>query len=183
MHEQVLALAREAESQNDGTTWVLGAEDEVLAAEVAAGLVEAVGPAARQEALPVIERLGHLREVLAVLALATARTHGHLAWFLARASTALAPVLHWRALTATPGHSFGAVLPEPDELHDAEHAVRFLAGFLTRTGATDAPDGRRTDSPSSSSPSGNDSSPEGLSRPTALPPDPSPKPVLGHGEG
>ncbi|MER7764932.1 hypothetical protein [Streptomyces sp. NPDC097619] len=134
MHDRIVALTEEADGQARTGSWALGPEDRALAARAAAGLADAVGPAARQERLPVIERLEHLREALAVLAGATARTHGHLAWFLARAGTALTPVLYWRALAAEPGRSFGTVLPRPEEIADAENALRLLVGFLTATG-------------------------------------------------
>ncbi|MFJ8628436.1 hypothetical protein ACIRD3_37135 [Kitasatospora sp. NPDC093550] len=123
----------EAELQLTDGTWQLTATDSALAQETAQTLAAAVGPAEEHEALPRIERLAALREALAALALAVARTHGPLAWFLADASSRLAPVLHWRALDAPGGRSFGTVLPAEDELADAEAAIRLLTDALTRT--------------------------------------------------
>ncbi|MFD7629523.1 hypothetical protein ACFV7Q_26435 [Streptomyces sp. NPDC059851] len=135
MRAQISDLVTEAESQLRNGLWVLTPEDAALARKAAAGLAEAVRPAAEQETLPVIKRLEHLREALAVLAVTLARTHGPLAWFLARASTTLSPVLTWRALPASgQRQSFGATLPTPAELHDAEESVRHLHATLTRTG-------------------------------------------------
>ncbi|BFV60677.1 hypothetical protein KCMC57_up57810 [Kitasatospora sp. CMC57] len=133
MGAQVVALAAEAEEQVRGGLWQFAPPEAALAMKTADGLAEQVGPAAEQEQLPVIDRLERLREVLAVLAIGTARTHGQLAWFLSRASTVFTPVLHWRALPADPRRSFGTVVPTPEELADAERAVRRLHTTLTRT--------------------------------------------------
>ncbi|MFB6808290.1 hypothetical protein [Streptomyces sp. NPDC056387] len=84
-----------------------------------------------EEALPAVERLAHLREALAVLAVALAGVHGRLAWFLGAATTALTPVLHWRALPNDHGATFGAVLPTPEQYTDAEEAIRRLHETLT----------------------------------------------------
>ncbi|MFG3226026.1 hypothetical protein ACGF07_14755 [Kitasatospora sp. NPDC048194] len=135
MSAQVADLAAEAERQVREGLWDFAPQDQALARKTADGLAEAVGSAADQERLPVIERLEDLREALAVLAIGLARTHGRLAWFLARASTVLAPVLHWRALPADRRHSFGTVVPTPHELADAEGAVRRLHTVLARTDA------------------------------------------------
>ncbi|MFK0259457.1 hypothetical protein [Streptomyces sp. NPDC090445] len=135
MRAQIADLATEAETQLRNGLWELTSGDAALARNAAAGLVEVVRPAAEQDTLPVIKRLEHLREALAVLAVTLARTHGPLAWFLARASAALSPVLTWRALPAAGRRqSFGAVLPTPGELRDAEDAVRHLHTALARTG-------------------------------------------------
>ncbi|MEU1424044.1 hypothetical protein [Kitasatospora sp. NPDC005751] len=131
----VMAVERvihEAELQLTDGTWELTATDSALARKTAAALDAAIGPADTHQALSRIERLAALREALAALALTIARTHGHLAWFLADASSHLAPVLHWRALDAPGNRSFGAVLPTGDELADAEAAARLLAAMLTR---------------------------------------------------
>ncbi|RKT09251.1 hypothetical protein BX285_6329 [Streptomyces sp. 1114.5] len=133
MLKAVDRVVDEAELQLTDGTWQLTATDAALARETAAALAGAVGPAGTHEALPRIERLAALREALAALALTVARTHGHLAWFLADASSHLAPVLHWRALDAPGGRSFGAVLPTDAELADAEAAIRLLTHALTRT--------------------------------------------------
>ncbi|MFE2409915.1 hypothetical protein ACFXDE_16425 [Kitasatospora sp. NPDC059408] len=136
---QVAELAEEAERQSrDGVSESAPVEsaraDAALAGKIADDLAAAVGPAAEQERLPVVDRLERLREALAALALGIARSHGRLAWFLARAGIVLAPVLQWRA----PGPdqmqaSGGIVLPTPDEISDAEDAVRRLHSALTRT--------------------------------------------------
>ncbi|MFF1798069.1 hypothetical protein ACFVXQ_28315, partial [Kitasatospora sp. NPDC058263] len=96
-------VIHEAELQLTDGTWELTATDSALARKTAAALDAAIGPADTHQALSRIERLAALREALAALALTVARTHGHLAWFLADASSHLAPVLHWRALDA-PGN-------------------------------------------------------------------------------
>ncbi|GGS91676.1 hypothetical protein [Streptomyces sp. enrichment culture] len=124
------ALAAEAGQLVQDGAWEVAPEDAELACRAAEDLAAAVGPPARQQELSGLERLEHLREALAVLALTTARTHGYLAWFLAGTSTALVPVLRWRALTAEPGRSFGTVLPSAAELTDAEEAVRHLRSAL-----------------------------------------------------
>ncbi|NXY98356.1 hypothetical protein HYE82_29085 [Streptomyces sp. BR123] len=135
MRAQIADLVTEAETQLRNGLWELTSGDAALARTAAAGLAEVVRPAAEQDALPVIKRLEHLREALAVLAVTLARTHGPLAWFLARASAALSPVLTWRAVPAAGRRqTFGAALPTPDELHDAEDAVRHLHTTLARTG-------------------------------------------------
>ncbi|MEU3405292.1 hypothetical protein ABZ766_15315 [Streptomyces sp. NPDC006670] len=139
MYAQVAVLAAEAEALIRDGTWVPGPEAAEVARRTAAGLAEAVGPGDGRPALPAIERLEHLREALAVLALGTARIHGQLAWFLARASTALAPVLQWRTLTADQRTSFGTVVPTPAQLLDAERAVRHVRIALARAGSTLTP--------------------------------------------
>ncbi|MFD9128356.1 hypothetical protein [Kitasatospora sp. NPDC059571] len=135
MQTTIARLAEEAELQFRDGTWEPTPADRLLAAEAEADLAAAVAPPHVQEGLPPIDRLERLRTALAVLAVAITRVHGHLAWFLAAASTALAPVLHWRALPAEEGHSFGAVLPEPGQYADAEDAVRRLQQTLTRISA------------------------------------------------
>ncbi|MFJ6384110.1 hypothetical protein ACIQI7_29415 [Kitasatospora sp. NPDC092039] len=130
--EAVNEVVREAESQLTDGTWKLVARDSSLAAQTAEALREAVGPAEAQQRLPRIDRLAALREAVATLALTVARTHGNLAWFLARCASALTPVLHWRALDAPEGRTFGTVLPGTEELADAEAAVRRLAAMLAR---------------------------------------------------
>ncbi|MEW1913479.1 hypothetical protein AB0442_34505 [Kitasatospora sp. NPDC085895] len=135
MSLQIEVLAAEAERQIHDGLWELAPGDAALALKTASGLAEAVGPDSGRPPLPDIERLECLREALAVLAIGIARTHGRLAWFLAGASTALAPVLHWRVLPAAHGLSFGTVVPTPDELADAENATRRLHAVLTGIGA------------------------------------------------
>ncbi|MGW4895705.1 hypothetical protein ACWEQL_26110 [Kitasatospora sp. NPDC004240] len=134
MVKAVEQVVHEAELQLTDGTWQLTATDAALARQTASALNTAVGPADAH--LPRIERLAALREALAALALTVARTHGHLAWFLADASSHLAPVLHWRALDAPDNRTFGAVLPTGGELADAEAAVRLLATMLTRSSRT-----------------------------------------------
>ncbi|MER6076044.1 hypothetical protein ABT187_46360 [Streptomyces sp. NPDC001817] len=95
--------------------WKLEPSDRALALETETGLRDAVGPPDVQEALPQIDRLEHLRETLAVLAISLACTHGRLAWFLSGAINALEPVLRWRPLPADRGGSFGTVLASPEE--------------------------------------------------------------------
>ncbi|MEW2418199.1 hypothetical protein AB0953_31525 [Streptomyces sp. NPDC046866] len=124
-------LAGEAEQQIRDRVWDVAAVDRAIAAKAAGDLSTAVGPPHVQEALPVIDRLARLREALAALALSLAHVHGRLAWFLGAACTALTPVLHWRALAAEDGPTFGAVQATAQQYEDAEHAVRRLCAALT----------------------------------------------------
>ncbi|MFJ9777782.1 hypothetical protein ACIRVF_42185 [Kitasatospora sp. NPDC101157] len=127
-------VIQEAQRQLAKGEWEPVTGDLALARETAAALAVAVGPTDVQEKLPRIDRLAGLREALAALAVTVARTHGHLAWFLADASSHLAPVLHWRVQDGPAGSSFGAVPPADSDLADAEAAIRLLAAALTRTG-------------------------------------------------
>lgn len=126
MRRIVAVLAEDAEQQIHDHMWQLTPHDRALAAEAEAGIRKAVGPPDVQERMPQIDRLEHLRETLAVLALCLARTHGRLAWFLSGAINALEPVLRWRALPAEHGGTFGTVLAHPDQYTEAEDAVRRL---------------------------------------------------------
>ncbi|MFE6855521.1 STAS domain-containing protein [Streptomyces sp. NPDC057674] len=128
--QQVAELTAEAERQTSVNRWDLSAASTELARATATRLGEAVGSVDTQEALPGIERLERLREALAVVAVGTSHTHGQLAWFLARATLALTPVLRWRALIADQEHAFGTVVPTPEEFTDAENAVRHLQSVL-----------------------------------------------------
>ncbi|MFE6270437.1 STAS domain-containing protein [Streptomyces goshikiensis] len=130
---QVAVLTAQVERQARAGQWQLSEADTALARTTATRLHTFVGTAARQETLPGIERLEYLREALAVLAVGTAHTHGQLAWFLGRATAALAPVLQWRALEADREHALGTVLPTLKEFTDAENAVRHLDAVLART--------------------------------------------------
>ncbi|WP_333772334.1 hypothetical protein [Streptomyces sp. IBSBF 3136] len=132
MRRIVAVLAEDAERQIRDRVWKLAPSDRALALEAEAGLRDVVGPPDVQEALPQIKRLEHLRETLAVLAIALARTHGRLAWFLSGALNALEPVLRWRALPSDHGGTFGTVLPSPEEYAEAEDAVRQLQEALAR---------------------------------------------------
>ncbi|MBD0693708.1 hypothetical protein [Streptomyces sp. CBMA123] len=177
MSAQVTELAAEAERQFRDGLLEFAAQDAVLARTTAEGLAQAVGTAAEQERLAVIDRLEHLREALAVLAIGIARTHGQLAWFLARASTVLTPVLRWRSLPADRRQSFGTVVPDADELGDAEGAVRRLCSALTRIGTAGVgPQPGPETSPDSRAAGG--PAPDGPAR-TAWPRTPSPDPVRG----
>ncbi|RPE28528.1 STAS domain-containing protein [Kitasatospora cineracea] len=132
-HARARLLAAQAERRTaDGAPVP---EAAALFRAIAARLADAVGPAAEQEQLPGIERLERLREALAALALGLARTHGRPAWILARAADVLSPALHWRALTDDGTTTFGTVVPTPDDLTDAERAVRALHDVLTREAA------------------------------------------------
>ncbi|MEU3461198.1 hypothetical protein ABZ721_14765 [Streptomyces sp. NPDC006733] len=135
MRRIVAVLAEEAEQQIHDQVWELVRSERALASETEAGLRRAIGPPDVQEALPQIQRLEHLRETLAVLAISLARTHGRLAWFLSGAINALEPVLRWRALPADRGGAFGTVLASPEEYTEAEEAVRRLQDGLARIAA------------------------------------------------
>ncbi|KPI05777.1 hypothetical protein OV450_3904 [Actinobacteria bacterium OV450] len=132
MRRIVAVLAEEAEQQIQDQVWEVTPGDCALALEAEAGLRDVVGPPGLQEALPQIKRLEHLRETLAVMAVALARTHGRLAWFLSGALNALEPVLHWRALPAERGGTFGTVLASPEDYTEAEDAVRRLQEVLAQ---------------------------------------------------
>ncbi|MER6036095.1 hypothetical protein ABT133_19620 [Streptomyces sp. NPDC001835] len=132
MRRVVAVLAEEAMQQLQDRLWKLAASDRALASQTEARLRNVVGPANSQEALPQIDRLEHLREALAVLAISLARTHGRMAWFLSGALNALEPVLRWRALPAEGGGTFGTVLAGPEEYTEAEEAVRQLQDTLAR---------------------------------------------------
>ncbi|MGW5284537.1 hypothetical protein ACWERI_34695 [Streptomyces collinus] len=135
MRRIVAMLAEEAEQQIRDRVWELAPSDRALALETETGLRKVVGPSDVQEALPQIDRLEHLRETLAVLAISLARTHGRMAWFLSGALNALEPVLRWRAMTAESGGTFGTVLASAEEYTEAEEAVRLLQFGLERIGA------------------------------------------------
>jgi hypothetical protein len=141
MRRIVAVLAEEAEQQIQNRVWELAPSDHALALEAETGLRKVVGLSDVQEGLPQIERLEHLREALAVLAVSLARTHGRLAWFLSGAVNALEPVLRWRALPAGGGGTFGTVLPSPEEYTEAEDAVRRLQDVLALITASGDPDG------------------------------------------
>ncbi|MFE9933077.1 hypothetical protein [Streptomyces sp. NPDC005533] len=135
MRTTIEGLAEEAERQLHDKTWEPTDADRALAAQAAVDLAAAVGPPDLQQALTPVERLEDLREALAVIAIATARIHGPLAWLLAAASTALAPILHWRALAAEAGHTFGTIEAGPEWYAEAEDAVRRLQAVLAVLGA------------------------------------------------
>ncbi|MFF7250250.1 hypothetical protein ACFZBU_41000 [Embleya sp. NPDC008237] len=135
MRRIVAVLAEEAEQQIRDRTWELTPRDRDLALKAAAGLRDVVGPPDVQEALAQIDRLEHLRETLAVLAVTLARTHGHMAWFLSGAINALEPILRWRALPADRGGTFGTVLASPEQYAEAEDAVRRLHDALAQIAA------------------------------------------------
>ncbi|MGW2690026.1 hypothetical protein ACWC6I_43620 [Streptomyces sp. NPDC001414] len=132
MRRIVAVLAEEAEQQLQDQVWELEPSDRALALETEASLRDAVGPPDLQEALRQKERLEHLRETLAVLAISLARTHGRLAWFLSGAINALEPILRWRALPAGRGGTFGTVPASPEDYAEAEDAVRRLQDALAR---------------------------------------------------
>ncbi|MFF0752680.1 hypothetical protein [Streptomyces sp. NPDC004267] len=128
-------LAEEAERQIRERSWVPAPAERAVTAKAAAGLRAAIGASQSQETLSAIDRLAHVREALAVLAVALANVHGRLAWFLGAAVTALAPVLQWRALPADDGPTFGAVSPTPQQYSEAEDAIRRLQTTLAAIAA------------------------------------------------
>ncbi|MFG2825686.1 hypothetical protein ACGFX4_40435 [Kitasatospora sp. NPDC048365] len=128
-------IVAEARHQLAQGLWEPTRSDIVLARRTAQSLAEAVGRAPAQTELPSIERLARVREALACVALAVARTHGHLAWFLGRCGSELAPALHWGCPPAPQGRAFGTALPTPGQLGDAEEAIRILTAALTGANA------------------------------------------------
>ncbi|MGW0469035.1 hypothetical protein ACWDX6_27830 [Streptomyces sp. NPDC003027] len=123
-------LVEEAERLIRDQVWVLSPGDRSVAAKAAADLHAVVGTPQSQQALPEVDRLEHLREALAAVAIALAHVHGRLAWFLGAAATVLTPVLHWRAVPAEGGPTFGAVPPTGQQYTEAEDAVRRLRSAL-----------------------------------------------------
>lgn len=111
--------------------WIRTSTDRTVAAKAAADLHAAVGAPQFQQTLSEVDRLERLREALAAVAIALAHVHGRLAWFLGAAATALTPVLHWRAMPAEDGLTFGAVVPALQQYAEAEDAVRRLQSALT----------------------------------------------------
>ncbi|MEW2136595.1 hypothetical protein AB0892_08325 [Streptomyces sp. NPDC005409] len=130
MRATVEDLTEEAERLIRERAWAVAPADRDVAAKAAADLLAAVGTSQAQQGLPAVERLGHLREALAALAIALAHVHGRMAWFLGAAATALTPVLHWRALPAEDDSTFGAVTPTLQQYTEAEDAVRRLQRTL-----------------------------------------------------
>ncbi|MFB7674460.1 hypothetical protein ACFC26_23910 [Kitasatospora purpeofusca] len=101
MRTAIARLTEEAEQQIHERVWEPSAGERDLAIRVEGGLREAIGPPNVQEVLPEHNRLEHRREVLALIAIALAGTHGRLARFLSGAITALEPVLRPRAYPPT----------------------------------------------------------------------------------
>ncbi|MER6401740.1 hypothetical protein ABT263_37755 [Kitasatospora sp. NPDC001603] len=130
MRTIIESLAEEAERQQRDKTWEPTDADRALAAQAAAALAAAVGPAEVQRAQEPVGRLEDLREALAAPAIATARIHGPLAWLLAAASTALSPVLQWRKVAAEHGFAFGAVEATAAQYDEAEDVLRRLQSLL-----------------------------------------------------
>ncbi|MDL5198726.1 hypothetical protein [Streptomyces sp. ALI-76-A] len=124
------ALVGEAERLIREGVWVLTSADRAVAAKAAADLHAAVGPPEFQRTLSEVDRLERLREALAAVAIALAHVHGRLAWFLGAVATVLTPVLHWRAVPAEDGRTFGAVVPALQQYVEAEDAVRRLQSAL-----------------------------------------------------
>ncbi|MFD7127773.1 MULTISPECIES: hypothetical protein [Streptomyces] len=132
MRQDIEELAKEAEWQIREHKWVPTADDHTVAARVAADLRAVVGTPRSQQELFAVTRLGHLREAFAAVAIALASVHGPMAWFLGAAATALTPILHWRALPALHGHTFGAISPPLQQYTEAEEAIRRLQDTLAR---------------------------------------------------
>ncbi|MFE2923776.1 STAS domain-containing protein [Streptomyces goshikiensis] len=147
MRTKTEALVVEASRQIADGLWKMSSGETALARVTAVHLGQAVGPPGERLELPFIERLERLRQALAHMAMAIARTHGQLAWFLAQTTEALTPVLQWRTLTADRAQSFGTVVPTPAELADAEDAVRLLQTALNEmsTAAHQGTDGALPD--------------------------------------
>lgn len=130
MRRVIEELVEEAQRLIRERVWVLSSTDRAVAAKAAADLHAAVDTPQFQQALSEVDRLEHLREALAAVAIALAHVHGRLAWFLGAAATVLTPVLHWRAVPAEDGRTFGAVVPALQQYVEAEDAVRRLQSAL-----------------------------------------------------
>ncbi|MFF6771957.1 hypothetical protein ACFY8W_00100 [Streptomyces sp. NPDC012637] len=135
MRAAVEDLVEEAERRIRNRLWIPTKDDRVVAAKAAKDLDAALGTAQSEEERSEVDRLAHLREALAALAIALAHVHGPLAWFLGAAVTALAPVLHWRALPPEGGPTFGTVTPSPEQYREAEDAIRRLRSTLASIAA------------------------------------------------
>ncbi|MGV9557700.1 hypothetical protein [Streptomyces sp. NPDC003401] len=131
-------LAEEAEQLIRDRTWIPTTADRTVAAKAAADLCAAVGTPQSQQALSEVDRLEHLREALAAVAIALAHVHGRLAWFLGASATTLTPVLHWRAMPAEDGSTFGAVPPSRQQYAEAEDAIRRFQKTLAHIATPDA---------------------------------------------
>ncbi len=130
MGRDIEELVKEAERQIRDHKWILTPKDRAVAAKAADDLHAAVGAPQAQQDLPAVARLEHLREALAAVAIALAHVHGRMAWFLGAAATALTPILHWRAMPAEHGPTFGAVPPPVEQYTEAEDAIRRLQSTL-----------------------------------------------------
>ncbi|MFE7511292.1 hypothetical protein ACFU8I_08710 [Streptomyces sp. NPDC057540] len=139
MLRAVEALLEEAERQVGEGAWVPSPEDRAVAGKAAVDLA-AVG-ADDQPAGSEVDRLERLREALAVLAVALASVHGHLAWFIGAVVSAVSPVLNWRAMPDDGGPTFHAVTPTSQQYAEAEEAVRRIQDILTRVIAAEHPAG------------------------------------------
>ncbi|MBB6439725.1 hypothetical protein HNQ79_006237 [Streptomyces candidus] len=127
----VEGLVEEAKRQIRERVWFVTDTDRTVAAEAATELPAVGGTPRHQQVLLEVDRLEHLREALAAVAIALAHVYGRLAWFLGAAATALSSVLHWRAMPADTGSTFGAEPPTFQQYTEAEEAVRRLRSALT----------------------------------------------------
>ncbi|MFF8415201.1 hypothetical protein [Streptomyces omiyaensis] len=123
-------LVGEAQRLLRHRTWIPTSAERVVAGKAATELHAAVGDPRSQLMLSEVDRLAHLREALAALAIGLAHVHGRLAWFLGATVTALTPILHWRALPVDDGLAFGTVRPTLQQYEEAEEAVRRLRAAL-----------------------------------------------------
>lgn len=123
MQEATDAAIAQAENWRETGVWNVTDADTATAAELLTSLPWPTG----SPAASLGDRLDHLRETLAALAVATATSRTPMGWFLGRCATALAPVLRWQP-DGTAAHA--TITPAPDEITEAESSFARIHDFL-----------------------------------------------------
>ncbi|MFK8905571.1 hypothetical protein [Streptomyces sp. YS-3] len=121
------AAIAQARQWRQTDVWVVTDTDTTLAAELLLSLPWPAGPAAQAAAAPLGDRLDHLREALAALALATATSRTPMGWFLGHCAVVLAPVLQWWP-EGSPEHA--TITPTASQITEAETAFDHVHVFL-----------------------------------------------------
>ncbi len=121
------AAIAQARTWRQTGVWTVTDADSAMAAELLTSLPWPAGPTAEAADAPLGERLDHLRESLAALAVATATSRTPMGWFLGQCAAALAPVLQWQP-DGTAEHA--TITPAPGEITDAETAFAHIHDFL-----------------------------------------------------
>ncbi|MFF3488699.1 hypothetical protein ACFYXC_36325 [Streptomyces sp. NPDC002701] len=116
------AAITQARTWRETGVWNVTDTDTAMAAELLTSL-----PWPTESAHSAGDRLDHLREVLAALAVATATSRTPMGWFLGQCAAALAPVLQWQP-DGTADHA--TITPTPGEITDAETAFAHIHDFL-----------------------------------------------------
>ncbi|MFV0126139.1 hypothetical protein ACLGI4_00100 [Streptomyces sp. HMX112] len=107
--------------------WNVTDTDRATAAELLTSLPWPTGPTAQAADAPPGDRLDHLREALAALAVATATSRTPMGWFMGQCAAAPAPVLRWHP-DGTADHA--TITPTPGEITEAETAFAHIHDFL-----------------------------------------------------